>query len=66
MALSGRYQLSQEKGICGHVKPYVMGIDFGTESVRVGIFTADGVPVIFRSQSYKLSHPRRGGLNSRR
>ena len=40
--------------------PYVMGIDFGTESVRVGIFTADGVPVIFRSQSYKLSHPRPG------
>ena len=40
--------------------PYVMGIDFGTESVRVGIFAPDGTPVIFRTQSYSLSHPRPG------
>ncbi len=41
-------------------EPYLMGIDFGTESVRVGIFTPTGNPVIFRSKSYSLSHPRSG------
>lgn len=41
-------------------QPYVMGIDFGTESVRVGIFTVDGSPVIFRRQLYGLSHPHPG------
>ena len=41
-------------------EPYLMGIDFGTESVRVGIFTPDGNPVIFRSKSYSLAHPRPG------
>jgi sugar (pentulose or hexulose) kinase len=39
---------------------YLMGIDFGTESVRVGIFTPDGTPVIFRTKSYGLTHPRPG------
>ena len=40
--------------------PYVMGIDFGTESARVGIFTLTGAPVIFRSCAYPLYHPRPG------
>jgi FGGY-family pentulose kinase len=40
--------------------PYVLGIDFGTESVRVGIFTPDGTPIIFRRKPYHLSHPRPG------
>ena len=40
--------------------PCVLGIDFGTESVRVGVFTPDGKPIIFRTQSYRLSHPRPG------
>lgn len=40
--------------------PYVMGIDFGTESVRVGIFDTHGKPVVFASQSYSLYHPRPG------
>jgi FGGY-family pentulose kinase len=37
-----------------------MGIDFGTESVRVGIFGLDGRPVVFASEPYPLSHPRPG------
>jgi FGGY-family pentulose kinase len=40
--------------------PYVAGIDFGTESVRVGIFDTDGQPAIFASQTYPLYHPRPG------
>ena len=40
--------------------PYVMGIDFGTESVRVGVFDLTGRPVVFASQPYQLSHPRPG------
>ena len=39
---------------------YVMGIDFGTESFRVGIFTLTGEPVIFTSEPYPLRHPRPG------
>lgn len=40
--------------------PFVIGIDFGTESVRVGIFTQMGEPVAFASQAYPLYHPRQG------
>ena len=40
--------------------PYVLGIDFGTESVRVGIFTPDGSPIIFCRKPYRLSHSRPG------
>ncbi|HEY85442.1 MAG TPA: xylulose kinase [Chloroflexi bacterium] len=40
--------------------PYVIGIDFGTESVRVGIFNQAGEPVAFASQAYPLYHPRPG------
>ena len=40
--------------------PYVAGIDFGTESVRVGIFDLTGHPVVFASQPYHLYHPQPG------
>lgn len=36
---------------------YVLGIDFGTESVRVGIFDQNGQPAAFASQAYPLFHP---------
>jgi FGGY-family pentulose kinase len=40
--------------------PYVLGIDFGTESVRVGVFDTAGTPIVFASQPYPLSHPHPG------
>ena len=40
--------------------PYVLGIDFGTESVRVGIFDQAGAPLVFASQAYPLYHPQPG------
>lgn len=45
--------------------PYVVGIDFGTESVRVGVFDAVGNPVAFASHEYKLYHPRPGWAEQR-
>ncbi len=40
--------------------PYFMGIDGGTESVRVGVFDADGNPIGFSSRTYALKHPHVG------
>ncbi|HLZ57937.1 MAG TPA: FGGY family carbohydrate kinase [Ktedonosporobacter sp.] len=40
--------------------PYFMGIDGGTEGVRVGIFDREGTPMGFASQTYTLKHPRPG------
>ena len=40
--------------------PYVLGIDFGTESVRTGIFDLAGHPITFASESYPLYHPHAG------
>lgn len=40
--------------------PYLMGIDFGTEGVRVGIFNREGAPVGFSSSAYRTHHPRSG------
>src|SRR5205809_753614 len=37
-----------------------MGIDGGTESVRVGVFDQEGTPVGFASRTYSLKHPRPG------
>jgi ribulose kinase len=37
--------------------PYVLGADFGTESVRVGIFDLTGRPVTFVAETYPLYHP---------
>ena len=45
--------------------PYILGIDFGTESVRVGIFDTAGKPVVFASQTYPLYHPRPGWAEQR-
>lgn len=39
---------------------YVLGIDFGTESARVGIFTLTGEPVVFAAEPYPLYHPNPG------
>jgi ribulose kinase len=40
--------------------PYVLGIDYGTESVRVGIFDLEGTPVVFAAEAYSLKHPHSG------
>src|SRR5437879_12072003 len=40
--------------------PYFMGMDGGTESVRVGVFDHEGTPVGFASHTYALKHPRPG------
>lgn len=40
--------------------PYLMGIDFGTESCRVAIFDATGKPTTFAATEYKTTHPRPG------
>lgn len=40
--------------------PYVLGVDFGTESVRVGIFDLTGRPITFAAETYPLYHPRPG------
>jgi sugar (pentulose or hexulose) kinase len=40
--------------------PYFLGIDGGTESVRVGVFDREGTPVGFASCAYALKHPRPG------
>lgn len=40
--------------------PYVMGIDFGTGGVRVGIFDHEGSPISFSAVEYPTRHPRPG------
>lgn len=39
---------------------YVIGLDSGTEGVRVGLFTLDGRPVLFAREGYPTTHPRSG------
>lgn len=39
---------------------YLLGIDYGTESCRVGIFTTDGRPVTFAATPYETHRPRPG------
>jgi FGGY-family pentulose kinase len=39
---------------------FLMGIDYGTESCRVGIFDLEGRPKAFVATPYKLTHPRPG------
>jgi FGGY-family pentulose kinase len=39
---------------------YLMGIDLGTEGLRVGIFDADGASIGFGSAGYETVHPRPG------
>lgn len=45
--------------------PYLLGIDFGTESVRVGIFDLAGAPLVFASEPYPLYHPQPGWAEQR-
>ncbi len=40
--------------------PYFLGIDGGTEGVRVAIFDREGTQVGFASHTYTLKHPRPG------
>ena len=40
--------------------PYVLGIDFGTESCRAGIFDLNGRPVQFAATTYQTQYPRQG------
>lgn len=40
--------------------PYLMGIDFGTESCRVAIFDMTGRPVTFAATAYDTTYPRPG------
>jgi FGGY-family pentulose kinase len=40
--------------------PYLIGIDLGTEGVRVGIFDREGGPVGFSSFAYETHHPQAG------
>lgn len=39
---------------------YLLGIDYGTESCRVGIFTAEGKPVTFAATPYETHRPKPG------
>ena len=39
---------------------YLLGIDFGTGGVRVGIFDPEGKPVVFTERDFALNHPRPG------
>jgi FGGY-family pentulose kinase len=40
--------------------PYLMGIDFGTGGVRVGLFDRDGSPAVFRAVEWETHHPHPG------
>lgn len=40
--------------------PYLMGVDYGAGSVRVGIFDREGAALAFASREYALKHPRPG------
>ena len=41
-------------------KPFVLGIDAGTGSIRVGIFDAKGRPVSFSNEEYATQDPEPG------
>jgi FGGY-family pentulose kinase len=40
--------------------PYLMGIDFGTGGVRVGLFDRQGSPAVFHAVELQTHHPRPG------
>src|SRR5438105_12603443 len=44
----------------GRDGPYLLGIDYGTESARVGVFDPSGRPLAFAATPYALRHPRPG------
>ena len=39
---------------------YLLGVDGGTNSLRVGVFTLDGKPVAIREHEYETHFPRPG------
>jgi len=43
-----------------NIGPYLLGIDYGTESCRVAIFDLAGLPLTFAAPPYKTTHPRPG------
>ena len=40
--------------------PYLMGIDYGTGGVRVGLFDPEGTPAVFHAVEFTTRHPRPG------
>jgi FGGY-family pentulose kinase len=40
--------------------PYLMGIDYGTGGVRVGLFDREGAPAVFQGVEFTTQHPRPG------
>ena len=44
----------------GYEGPYLLGIDYGTESCRAAIFDLAGRPIAFAATPYTTTHPRPG------
>ena len=44
----------------GFEGPYLLGIDFGTESCRAAIYDLEGRPISFAATPYPTTHPRPG------
>ena len=44
----------------GPASQYVLGVDVGTQSLRVGLFDLDGHPVVFADEDLTTSYPRPG------
>ena len=42
---------------------YVLGIDMGTESVRVGVYDTHGTPLTLAASPYKTTHLHLVGLS---
>ncbi len=40
--------------------PYLIGIDFGTSGVRVGVFDREGIPAVFRAVAFETHHSQPG------
>jgi sugar (pentulose or hexulose) kinase len=44
----------------GNAASYLLGIDIGTESVRVGVYDTNGKPLALSASTYKTTHPHPG------
>ena len=44
----------------GYEGPFLLGIDYGTESCRAAIFDLRGNPISFAATPYKTHHPKPG------
>src|SRR5215211_5159005 len=53
-------QRHRQKGRDMAEAPYLMGIDFGTGGVRVGLFDREGSPAVFRAVEFTTHHPEPG------